>query len=334
MAVEISPSDISVVVQGPVVGLPDDPSDQRLTEACLRSVRTHFPGAEIVLSTWRGTECSGLSYDILVENEDPGQLAYLVAAKANPNINRMIASSRNGIAFATRPFVLKSRTDILFTGPQLISWWARFPKRRAGLRVFAERVIVPTVFTAQPRRRVEDRLYHLSDWLQFGTRADVAAIWSCPPARELPDEPRERGFPSVAGDLDLSQFSAEQYIWLHCVARVTELSLAHPWDVPPQTLRQFEEFLANEVILVEPDQLGIRHLKYRLRLMGKLSNFTHGEWRRLYRADCDPNVKCPWDWGGWWRRSLARANVLSGRRLLPTINWMARMVRRMPRKLG
>src|SRR4051812_3848818 len=49
----VSPEDISVVVQGPIVGRDHWPPSKRLTERCLASIRHQLPGAEIILSTWR-----------------------------------------------------------------------------------------------------------------------------------------------------------------------------------------------------------------------------------------------------------------------------------------
>ena len=60
----IDTKDISIVVQGAV--------DPKNTPKCLTSIRKYLPGAEIILSTWEGTDCTGLDYDVLVLNKDPG----------------------------------------------------------------------------------------------------------------------------------------------------------------------------------------------------------------------------------------------------------------------
>ncbi len=56
--------EISVVVQGPVVGASSDPDDRQLTRRCLTSIRALLPNAEIILSTWRGSDVSGLQLDV------------------------------------------------------------------------------------------------------------------------------------------------------------------------------------------------------------------------------------------------------------------------------
>ena len=100
----IDPKDISVVVQGPVVGKPDWPPSKRLTERCLASIRRHLPGAEIILSTWAGSPVDGLDFDRLVECQDPGGvlLHEHKGRKIFFNCSRQIVSTREGLRAATR----------------------------------------------------------------------------------------------------------------------------------------------------------------------------------------------------------------------------------------
>ena len=52
----IDSKDISVIVQGPI--------NKKETPKCLKSIRKFLPEAEIILSTWQGTDISNLDYDI------------------------------------------------------------------------------------------------------------------------------------------------------------------------------------------------------------------------------------------------------------------------------
>ncbi len=54
----IEPYEISVVVQGPIVGKPEDPYEKRLTYRCLESVHKYLPGAEVIVATWKGSLAS------------------------------------------------------------------------------------------------------------------------------------------------------------------------------------------------------------------------------------------------------------------------------------
>ena len=56
--------DISVIVQGAI--------NKNETIKCLQSIRQYLPGAEIILSTWEGSNITDLDYDNLILSKDPG----------------------------------------------------------------------------------------------------------------------------------------------------------------------------------------------------------------------------------------------------------------------
>jgi WavE lipopolysaccharide synthesis len=320
-----NPRDVSVVVQGPV--------DRAVTEQVLSSVRKHLPGAEIVLSTWAGTQVDGMEHDILLLNEDPGPLKRPSPTTRNANINRMIVSTRNGLLAATRSHAIKTRTDVIFDNASVLSWQSRYPKRseRPGRpRVFTERVVASTFSSTNPRRGIEDRLYHLSDIFQFGNRLDLIDLWAAPTVSE--DEPTHATTNATTNatsakepdaiplKFDPAQYSNEQYVWLHCVARrLPELSLANPWDPEPSQVKLFESFVADNVLLVDADRLGIRYMKHRLRPLGTINSYTLGDWLRLYREHCDPSFARSIEFETLWRDALVWANNTSGKRLLPAL---------------
>lgn len=89
----IDSQDISVVVQGAI--------SKEETPKCLKSIRKFLPNAEIVLSTWEGSDVSFLNglYDILLLNKDPGAGYYYkteTTVKYN-NINRQLFSTQKGL---------------------------------------------------------------------------------------------------------------------------------------------------------------------------------------------------------------------------------------------
>ena len=102
--------DISVVVQGPIH------TQDNLTKRVLESVRTHLPDAELILSTWKGSNVDGLDCDVLLLNDDPG------AINGRNNVNRQIVSTRNGLQKATRTYAVKLRTDMQLTGTGFIDF--------------------------------------------------------------------------------------------------------------------------------------------------------------------------------------------------------------------
>src|SRR6266851_7799448 len=108
--------DLSVVVQGPVVGGRRDPEERQLTRRCLASIRSCLPDAQIILSTWRGSDLAGLPFDVLVENDDPGPIYYPDLPDKSNNVNRQIITTRNGLIAADRRYALKLRSAMLVGG--------------------------------------------------------------------------------------------------------------------------------------------------------------------------------------------------------------------------
>ena len=88
----IEDSEISIVLQGPIY--------KGTTSRVCKRMREIFPNAEIIVSTWEGSDTSGLIYDILLENKDPGGTPLMLDGELNNKTNkvdRMILSSKNCI---------------------------------------------------------------------------------------------------------------------------------------------------------------------------------------------------------------------------------------------
>ncbi len=115
-------------------------------------MREHLPGAEIILSTWKGADVSDLSFDVLSENDDPG--AVPIFPKDDPrralnNVNRQIVSAKSGLRLATRSFAIKMRTDTTLTGTRFLSYFRRYTARCDSWKILRERVVTSTVYFAQ-----------------------------------------------------------------------------------------------------------------------------------------------------------------------------------------
>jgi glycosyltransferase involved in cell wall biosynthesis len=162
---------LSVVVQGPchrdaTDGVPS-------IDTCLASLRRSFPGAQIIVSTWLGSDIDGLDADDIVLNHDPGPLAHPVQPPCN--INRMVTSTANGLAAATRPFCIKTRSDVLFTSDALASreLW------RAARHLSLERRIGTTSLGTW-RLAAFLRPFQVGDMVQHGATDDLRLLWAAP----------------------------------------------------------------------------------------------------------------------------------------------------------
>lgn len=311
----IKPSDISVVVQGPIVGGPDDQYQQRLTYRCLESVRQHLPGAEVVLSTWRDSDVSGLTYDVLVESDDPGAWNWCreweeakIDKKLN-NGNRQIVCTRAGLRAATRPYAMKLRSDMTLEGTGFLKFFRKYNVRNAEWKILRDRVVASTVYAGNPRRSL--RPFHPSDWFFFGWREDVLNIWDIPLAPE-PETSRwydTHPMPSNDRNFDkVHRYDVEQHMWVSFLRKHGRVAFRHKTDMSNDAINLSELTIANNLVLVEPEQLQIKFWKYSLsRLQGSLL-YTHGEWRCLYRKYCDSSLQCLPDPVVWHKRAY---NILS-----------------------
>ncbi len=169
----ILPREISVVVQGAV--------NKCETARCLKSLRIYLPEAQVILSTWKGSDTQGLDYDECVLSEDPGSIGFhYYKDKVVPyNFNRQLVSTVAGLAAAERKYALKMRTDFYLKGNKFLCYFDFYPARNAEFNYFRHRVIVPSVFS----RRFSDGTgfplpFHPSDFFFFGLKEDVRDYFS------------------------------------------------------------------------------------------------------------------------------------------------------------
>ena len=278
------PQDVSFVLQGPV-----DRAGRGATARACEAIRVHFPGAEVVLSTWAGTDPSGLDSDVVVESEDPGAVG---KNPYNPNTNRQIVSSLAGVRAATRPLVAKVRSDMLFTSDSLLSHWRRWEERSDELRLFEHRVLVPNTFTRRPSY-LSPFPMHPSDWSYLGTRGDLELLLDVPHMR-LRESQKERKVDGLLSlwhsGLHLPTYTPEQWIWTHAVRKVApDAALRHVFDLTPETLRLTELSFANNLAVLDTyTQYGIWCPKYAWpnRLFDDVSLLQHRHWLELYEIHC------------------------------------------------
>lgn len=98
------------------------------------------------------------------------------------NVNNFIESAHNGLALATRKFVLRTRNDLLFKDRTFIESYKYLYKNyyREGKRtVFDLPVMISSLYTLNPF--AGGRLpFHYGDWFHFGLLSDVRSIWDIP----------------------------------------------------------------------------------------------------------------------------------------------------------
>lgn len=282
----IARENISVVVQGPIQGKPDDLQENRKTQHCLESIRRVLPSAEIVLSTWKGSDGRGLSYDVLVESDDPG--GFINNEGRVNNVNRQIISTRAGLLKATRDYIVKLRTDTELINDGFIQYFSRFPDRADDFRLFHNRLVGCEFFFKNPREI--PLLFHIGDIFLFGERRDLLDLWDIPlaPAEETTcwEKHREKPF-LLLWDFLYLRYLPEQYIWTAFLRKKGfDISLDYPWELSETKFLQSELSIVNNFVILPTDKLGIS-------LPGRLyrNGYTHytysfDDWTRIYQDTC------------------------------------------------
>ncbi len=277
---ELADGDFSVVVQGPV--------GPRLTDV-VASVRRVLPAAQLIVSTWQGSDVAGLDADDVILNEDPGSVSLIdehgVATARMMNVNRMLVSSRSGVERCERPWAIKLRSDSPMESPAFVEWIDRYPERVDELAVFDRRILTSTIAT-RPGRAASGYLFHPSDCVHIGATEDLKRLWATPPIDEaetvawLVGKPRPPAFRWGS-----PRYFNEQVLWLGCLAAAGHhVGYEQAGDVSPELIRRSDLSIVNNFVVLEPWQLGIRMptLEPQVAQLELAMYMWHTEWQELY----------------------------------------------------
>ncbi|MCR5506982.1 MAG: WavE lipopolysaccharide synthesis family protein, partial [bacterium] len=207
----IEAKDISVVIQGAIS------SD---TKKVVDSIKKFLPEAEIIISTWKGSNVKNLEYDKIIFNKDIGAIPFRLNGQKH-NLNRQIISTFSGVKKASRKYVLKLRSDIILLNKNFLKYFDMFPCRDSKYKIFKNRIIITNVYTRNSSPQMKC-LFHPSDWVMFGLKEDIFKMWNIPLAKEpetsqwftTHKKPDNDIFPDF-----LTRYHAEQYIWINVLKK-------------------------------------------------------------------------------------------------------------------
>ncbi len=296
-------SELSFVVQGAVDRSVSPLTGKPVTQSCLESLRLHYPGSELILSTWQGEDLSGLDYDLLLENEDPGAWnAFRPEAGGVKldNTNRQIVSSRNGLKRAGGRYAAKLRSDMIFGGRQWMQYLDRYPSRVPEWKAFKQRVITCSMWARDPKCPYSNFPLHPPDWIHIGLTEDVRLLW------DIPLEPQPESvqwfltrklnhMPPLEADLkrcdvDSRRYYPEQYLWCTLLRKFGPVDFSERRHPTAEDIRLTELSFANNLIILDPDQFPFTNHKYPYPVNPGYRYYrfiAHKEWERLYLAYCD-----------------------------------------------
>ena len=279
--------EISVIVQGAI--------DKKLTPKCLKSIRKHLPAAEIILSTWEGSDVLDLDYDVILLNTDPGCDVCDYIYKTKNNVNRQIISTLNGLNASKRKFAMKIRSDMVITNKNFIKFFEKFEKyRNNNCLIFEHRIVINNLYCADPE--VSKYPFHISDWVQFGLRKDLINLWDIPLYNssdsiyfENKIKPDNDRMPTI-----LFKYIPEQYIGMNCLLKNgIRIQCEHYCDLTDENLTLTNLFFANNFIILNYNQFGIKFLKYNPYIHGIQFQMTYRKWLNLYIKYCNKKYRLP-----------------------------------------
>jgi len=257
--------DVTLVFQGPF-----KPYITREREDFARNIRLTrkvLPGVRIVLSTWSGVELPPelqreLQLDAVVESPDPGGLAPLkLGDRKTNNVNRQLATTRAGLDAVQTPYAAKLRTDCFLEHAGFLDHYAEQRALDGG----RERLLGCSFFTLDPTM-FERLSYHLSDWFQFGPTMLLRDYWSAPfmsPRNAQHYERQRHASGSTLFERGFrARYAVEQHLCMHFAAARGYACPRYLNDVAPALLAEYQRFLAHEILLLDPWQIGLRFEKY------------------------------------------------------------------------
>lgn len=252
----IESRDVSVVLQGPV---------RPETLTALQRIHVLLPESEVILSTWEDEDVSSLRHhvDEIVQSPCPPAFVQHDRLGVKNNLNRLIRSSRRGVERASRPYILKMRSDMVLEGTGFLPVFDSF-QAPGPLKVLKRRVVVPALFSRTGYHGASAP-FHLSDWAAFGLAEDVREIFL--PLEEVPEPEFTRWFdrPGVESPFGSTLFrlAPEQYVIESLYARRFG---THPMkdarDNGPDVVSLSERFTVSNFIVAEFRDTGFTLPKY------------------------------------------------------------------------
>lgn len=288
---DITSADISVVVQGAIA--------EGVTQKCLRSIREQLPNCEIILSTWQGADITGLEYDKIILNKDPGARYFDVMGKIYNNCNRQLLSTQAGLDVASRKYILKFRTDFVLENTEFLKYWNEFKLRNREFAFFEHRVLADTIFTRFASDITGYAMpFHVSDFWMFGLANDVREYFCHTDLMAEADlgeydhlYPYKRPYPQMT-----FRYAPEQYYCYSFAKRfLPELEFDDWTDWNTKNIELSDKILFNNFIFLSFEQSGIWSDKHASALlqgnnMYGIINFYY--YQEQYKNYCDPLYAC------------------------------------------
>lgn len=275
---------ITVVVQGMII--------PKLTQKVLKSVRKYLPQARIILSTWENSDVSGLDFDELILNKDPGFFHHSKHPGIKPNnINRQIVSTLSGLQLVKTPYVMKLRTDFRLTGADFLKYFETQPKFNPNYRVFEHKVLACCYTTRNPRDKRFPYAYHPADIAFFGLTEDIRKLF------DIPLMTKEEAYWNAKYNYS-NRYVPEQFIFLNYLRRIgrnPQCDFAD--DCSLVGIQETEQYFTSNFIFLSYKNFNLLPSKPNFFAKNELHSFetcyTQAEFSQLYNQLQNDKIKIP-----------------------------------------
>lgn len=296
----INDQDISIVVQGPIIGQSAYDITSQTTKLICNQFKKMFPKCELILSTWEGSDVKGIVFDKLVLSPDPGATWFNYENyELLNNCNRLIVSTKAGIEAASRKYVFKVRSDLFLVSKSFLNYFYRFSDYDEKSKFVKNRILAFSLYSIKAHKTslfTMKRPYHISDWAYFGYKEDLSNLYDIP----LTIEPefsqwflhRCKPFYDIEPHR-LWKMPPEQYVTFNFLKKFADISLKHTTDISHNNVEISEKLLANNFLVLDQSQFSLISLKYvNLQLLfdsllSQTAIFYH-TWLKDYYKYCKP----------------------------------------------
>jgi hypothetical protein len=297
---KINFNNISVVVQGNILGVSKVKTKDRITYNGLKSIRKHLPKAKIILSTWECSDVTDLDYDELIFNKDPGPIynMHLSTSKKFPknianNINRQIVSTLSGLRKVKTKYAIKLRSDFSLTGTNFIKIFQKYNSYdhnnyKKNWKIFKNRILILDLYTRNPKKTnsILNFVYHPSDLFQLGLTDDLLNFWDI----HLMDKKTAQYFENKEADkknfLDFAtRFCSEQYLWISVMKKnnIKFKPLNAYYEKNSKQKKDTEYSFLNNFIIFEYMLSNLYNSKFNQLPYDYSSCYNFYEWIKLYK---------------------------------------------------
>ncbi|MFB5641821.1 HAD-IA family hydrolase [Kluyvera ascorbata] len=250
--------DISVVIQGPIVRDRYKDEDISWTQKCIFQIRSLLPDAQIILSTWEGSDTSDLSYvDKLIKTEEIDAVYYDEFLGIYDNTNRQILTTLCGLNQSTKSFSLKIRTDTVLYSTKFLSYFEKYKSRNTEYSVFQSRIVASSVYAkkyAGSGDLVTKQLFQPSDIILFGRTDDLLNLYNIP-LNSVDDSHFFKRISKPCFDAYthmLSKYTPEQHIFISCLRKNNKnIYWPHRLYITDELEAESEKFICDNYTFVD-----------------------------------------------------------------------------------